>query len=45
MTHGHLILAGQTSEGILVTAESCESREDFERQLQDLERDAFGKND
>jgi hypothetical protein len=41
--HGRLILAGQTSEGILALAEDCASRKDFERQLLSLGRDAWGK--
>lgn len=39
--HGWLILAGQTSEGILAAAEDSVSREDFEKQLLSLEQDAL----
>ena len=35
--HGTLVMAGRTSEDILVAA-SCASREDFERQILDLAR-------
>lgn len=40
--HGCLILAGQTSEGILAAAEASERREEFERRLLRMELDALG---
>jgi hypothetical protein len=43
--HGQLILAGQTSEGILEASAHCESREEFESQLQSLEQDAMMEDD
>ena len=42
-THSCLIIAGQTSEGILAAAKASVSREDFEKQLSSLEEDALRK--
>ncbi len=42
-THGCLILAGQTSERILAAVKASTSREDFEKQLWSLGRDALEK--
>ena len=40
--HTRLVLAGQTSEGILAAAESCADRDDFEMRLENLEQGALG---
>ena len=38
MTHSNLVLAGQTSEAILVAARTSVSREDFEARLLNLKK-------
>ena len=45
IVHRTLVLTGQTSVGILIAAKNCASREDFERQLLNLEQGVMWKDE